>query len=59
MVTASKEAEEYIKQVKKQIAGLPYAKKVSILLDRLQYWHYSAIDWRNKCDERTEEAKKQ
>ena len=58
MATASKEAVDYIKEIKKQIAGLSYAKKVSILLERLQYWHWSAIDWRNMYEERTEEMKK-
>lgn len=45
--THSEDADDYIKQLQKEMEELSDEKKVSILLNKIRYWYWSAIDWRN------------
>ena len=45
--THSEDADDYVKKLQKEVEDLSDAEKVSILLNKIRYWYWSAIDWRN------------
>jgi len=44
-----KDADVYADQVKKELEDCSKHEAVSILLKRVRYWYWSAIDWRDQC----------
>lgn len=46
MRTHSKDADDYVKQLKEETKDLPDAEKVKILFGKVRYWYGSAIEWR-------------
>ena len=46
MRTHSEDADDYVKQLKEEMKGLPDKNKVDILLEKTRYGYWSAIDWR-------------
>ena len=46
MSVHSEDVDDYIKQLQEEMKGLPDRNKVDILLEKIRYWYWSAIDWR-------------
>ena len=44
--THSEDADDYMKQLKEETKDFPDSEKVKILLGKVRYWYWSAIDWR-------------
>lgn len=38
--------DSYVKQLQDEIKDSSDAEKVEILLEKIRYWYWSAIDWR-------------
>ena len=45
MSVHSEDVDDYIKQLQEEMKGLPDRNKVDILLEKIRYWYWSAIDW--------------
>jgi len=44
--THSEDADDYVKRLQEEIWGESDAKRILILLEKVRYWYWSALDWR-------------
>lgn len=56
--THSEDADDYIKQLQKEMGNVSDARKVEILLEKTRYWYWSAIDWRGFYEVEVQRGKK-
>ena len=48
--TFCEDADVYIKEMEELISELTHEEKSDVLLKRVKYWYWSAIDWRNSYE---------
>ena len=48
MTARTTEVEEYMSQLKSNMTDMSDEEKISLLLDDIAYWYFSAITWRNR-----------
>jgi hypothetical protein len=54
IIDLSEPTNQYMKEIEELISGCPSEEKIKVLSDKLRYWYWSAIDWRNMYDRRKE-----
>lgn len=54
LIDLSEPTNQYMKEIEGRISDCSPEEKIEILFDKLRYWRWSAIDWRNMLERRKE-----